>query len=262
MKLIIFLLILLCSGLSYSQDKNITAKIPYNNEFASGTYRIYRNDYNTSISLNQVSKPIIFVEGFDPNNEFSIDNLYGILDYNSLANTLHKNGHDIIVLNFSNGGDYIQKNAYLLIELINQINNNKPNKTDDLIVIGFSMGGLVSRYALSYMEKNSSVTGSHQTKLFVSFDSPQKGAHVPVGIQALTLTFSSDLYKSIFPDLATSLNLFNAPAAKQMLKYRLSNPSQLNGEIPVSIDYLNFMNEINNLNGCNGYPKKSRNIAL
>jgi hypothetical protein len=42
------------------------------------------------------------------------------------------------------------------------------------------MGGLISRYALNYMEDQNM---SHETRLWISFDAPHHGANVPIGFQ-------------------------------------------------------------------------------
>jgi alpha-beta hydrolase superfamily lysophospholipase len=76
--------------------------------------------------------------------------LYGILDRGSLADRISQLGYDVVILNLNDGGGKIQGNAYLLAELIKQVNLQKPNN-EQLVVCGFSMGGLVARYALAYM---------------------------------------------------------------------------------------------------------------
>ncbi|GEM_PF-3534037 len=263
----VFLFSFFVTTLCFGQT-TITASIPYNGSKASGTYMVYRAWNNYNIPLTGLRKPLIFVEGFDPNNIFDFDpqhlnsktvtDLYGIIDQSNLASSLHANGYDIVILNFNNGGDYIQRNAFLLVELINQINAQKPN-TEPLVVVGYSMGGLVARYALTYMEQHGM---NHKTRLYVSFDSPHKGAHVPVGLQELALGFDYPAYLLMFPDLAKSLNMFKAPAAKQMLKYRLTSFDQASGDIPINSDYLTFFSELNSLNSCSGFPQNCRNIAI
>jgi hypothetical protein len=57
-----------------------------------------------------------------------------------------KNGNDI-----DGGSDYIQRNAFTLVKLIDTINGMKASNADSLIIVGPSMGGLISRYALTYM---------------------------------------------------------------------------------------------------------------
>ncbi len=237
---------------------SITASQAYNGVKATGEYEVY--SYNGDNSLSNVHKPIIVVEGFDPNNTYSINDIYYAFSYpHDLAGDLQNAGYDIIILKFDNAGDYIQRNAFLLMELINQVNAQKPNSNDKLVVVGYSMGGLVARYALTYMESNNM---DHQTRLYVSFDAPHKGAHVPASVQAFALTFNHSAYFTMFPGLQAAINEFTCPAAQQMLKYRISNPSQTNGAIPISSTYTSFMNEINSLNNCNGFPTTCRNIAL
>ena len=70
--LIIFVLFALVLK-SYSQT-NITATIPYSGSYASGEYQIFRFDKITNtildnITLNNLRKPLVFVEPYDANNE-------------------------------------------------------------------------------------------------------------------------------------------------------------------------------------------------
>jgi len=53
------------------------------------------------------------------------------------------------------GADYVERNAMVLVELIKNINPALASNgsTEKLVVIGPSMGGLISRYALAYMKK-------------------------------------------------------------------------------------------------------------
>ena len=243
-------------------QQSITATVPYQGELASGSYQTFRGCQNISgFSFSNLRSPLIFVEGFDPNDEYDINDIYyGVIGFspNTLGGRLCAEGFDVIVLNFDDGGDYIQRNAMLLVELINQINANKPND-EELVVAGFSMGGLVARYALTYMEENNI---NHETRLYISYDSPHKGAHVPAGIQALALTFKSSVYQQIFPNLGDVFKLYDSPAAKQMLTYRLTSATQDHLELPKNSYSLNFYSELEGLNSCNGFPTQSRNVAI
>ena len=79
------------------------------------------------------------------------------------------------------GADFIERNAMLLVELLDIINTAKaPNSPEQNVIIGPSMGGIISRYALNYMEAN---TIDADTRLYLSFDSPHLGANVPIGLQ-------------------------------------------------------------------------------
>lgn len=110
---------------------------------------------------------------------------YDFLHYApNMIQRLNDAGYDVIYLDFTDGADYMQRNAFVLVKLIQQVNAMKCGAEEN-IVIGASMGGQVSRYALSYMEKNNL---HHCCKLYISFDSPNQGATVPIGDQ-LCLSF-------------------------------------------------------------------------
>ena len=94
--------------------------------------------------------------------------------------------------------------------------------------MGYSMGGLVARYALAYMEDRNI---NHDTRLYISVDTPHQGANVPVGLQAMFKHFihlSFNVGALELTPITISLNeideinraaaVFNSPAARQMLK--------------------------------------------
>jgi hypothetical protein len=81
---------------------------------------------------------------------------------------------------------------------------------------GASMGGLVSRYALAYMEKNGL---PHPVRTYISFDSASLGADIPLGIQYWIKFFSTQASEA-----ATLLAILDRPAARQMLVYHYSDP--------------------------------------
>ncbi len=180
------------SSLSFQgYDESSTSK-------GRGEYKIF---YATNGNCDGVlRKPIVVVDGFDPGDNRSIDQLYyGYLNKENFAENLRADGYDVIVLNFpryqigstsflglfqipvmrDGGADYIERNARVLMTLINTVNSQKQGN-EKLVIIGPSMGGLISRYALSYMEQNSML---HHTRLWVSFDSPHQGANIPIGDQ-------------------------------------------------------------------------------
>lgn len=92
--------------------------------------------------------------------------------------------YDIIYFDFSDGASLIQDNAMVLAELLEWINQpaNRAAGAEETMVIGASMGGQVARFALAWMEQQNLC---HNSKLYVSFDSPHRGANVPLGIQHL-----------------------------------------------------------------------------
>ena len=200
---------------------------------------------------------MILVEGYDVLNEINCEFTYYSIISPFLKASLYLDSIDLVVLNFADGGDYIQKNAMLLVELIQQVNASKPND-EPLVVMGYSMGGLVARYALAYMEEHNM---NHETKLYISLDSPHKGAHVPLSIQALVSTFENTVFATN-QDFQNLLKMRDAPAAKQMLKYRLEDATTASGELEISQEHLTFLEEMESLNDCHGFPSQCRNIAV
>ncbi|MCB0447125.1 MAG: T9SS type A sorting domain-containing protein [Gelidibacter sp.] len=237
MKKIYFYFFLLFSTFLFAQPgtesgiMTVNATIPYQGIgepiplLGAGQYKIYYDNVD-----GVLDKPIFFVDGFDPNDSRDIPSMYNLLNYGdpvmNLGDLIRDEGYDLVVLNFQasymsptngtteilGGADYIQRNAFTLVELINTINGIKVG-TEENVVIGPSMGGLISRYALRYMEQN---TMDHETRLFISFDSPHRGANVPIGIQYL---FNYMVYGDPAITEAEPLvsGLLNSAAAKQML---------------------------------------------
>ncbi|TGE21316.1 T9SS type A sorting domain-containing protein [Hymenobacter aquaticus] len=130
---------------------------------------------------------------------------------------LEQAGYDIVYLDFTKGADLIQNNAMLLVELLDYVNNpaNRTANAEEAIVMGASMGGQVARFGLAWMEQQGLC---HNSKLYVSMDSPHRGANIPLGIQYLLrrlLDVSNDVQDKVD-------NLLK-PASKQMLVYHFDD---------------------------------------
>lgn len=128
--------------------------------------------------------------------------------------------YDIIYLDFSDGAGLIQHNAMVLVELLEWINQpaNRTTDAEETLVIGTSMGGQVARFGLAWMEQQGLC---HNSKLYVSVDSPHRGANVPIGIQYLF-----DRLQNIWigADAAEDVvkNLLSREATKQMCVFHYS----------------------------------------
>ncbi|EMY3554183.1 T9SS type A sorting domain-containing protein [Flavobacterium psychrophilum] len=183
-------------------------------------------------------------------------------------------GFDVTLVNFPNGADYVERNAMALVSLLSRENAKLATNgsTEKISIIGPSMGGLVSRYALAYMEKNGI---NHNTKLWVSFDSPHLGANIPIGAQE-NLYFYGYKGRQDQAKLKFDEN-FRSPAARQMLIEQLDGkheaspyptdlwsntaPNGQNNNSPFRQQFQNNLNS-NGLAGSNGYPQNLRKIAL
>ena len=194
----------------------VTGTIPYLGAVAAGEGYVYLAPGRT-----QVENPVVVVEGFDLDNTMNADELYDLLNQENLIETLRADGYDAVVLNFTDATDYLQRNAFVLTELLQQIQGMVGPQTT-VALAGASMGGLVSRYALAYLETNAI---PHSVRTFISFDVPHLGANIPLGIQYWVNFFSTQS-----ADAAVFLSLLNRPAARQMLVYHYSVPPGTTGQ--------------------------------
>ena len=234
--------------------------VDYANPAVNGTFRLIR--------------PLIVVEGFDPGllispeNQFGVLNLVGFLDQlrgsPDLQTLLQSDvqQYDIIYVDWARGTDFLQRNALLLERVIRWVNEQKAldGSVEPNVILGQSMGGVISRWALRDMENRGL---NHQTRLFISWDGAQQGANVPVAYQHLARHANSLFVQSAIPVLlgglnivtlaGNALNLMDVPAARQMLM----NRAMANGEIN-NVDHDNWQLELRNL----GYPSQTRNVAV
>lgn len=243
-------------------------------------YRIYYDNINNDYIIN---KPIFIMDGYDPGDIRKIEtfdpghdsekSIVQLMNYKlngdptDLIKELRDDGYDVIIINhikyttngkkIDGGSDYIQRNAYTFISLLRYINSikqgNEPN-----VVIGPSMGGLITRYALAYMEQKLALTGdtakwNHETRLWVSFDSPHQGANIPFGVQKGIQYYADVIENEGAKDFIKQLD---QPAPKQMLVNHYTNDTKnING----APNFRNrFQNELDNL----GMPQNLRKIAL
>ena len=211
------------------------------------TPRVYVNAENyVFIQLrdeNCINKiPVLLVEGFDPLNEKYPETYYN-LTWDLVNNDLYPNGYEVFILNFHDGGRDLRLNADVLLKCLEKIHEICPNY--QIAVGGLSMGGPITRYALAKKENQGK---DHHVGLFMSYDSPQKGAHANPNLQ--------DWIKIQDPNqgvIGILQNNLNSIAARQMLLYNTYDPNHV---------YHNaFYDELDALNG-DGYPHKSYNVAV
>ncbi len=163
-----------------------------------------------------LENPILVVEGFDLDNSMLWDDLYTQLNQQGLVESLGTRGFDAVVLDFTDATDYIQRNAFVFTELLRQVEQSiAPGQS--VAVVGASMGGLVGRYGLAWLEANAV---PHRVRTFVSFDAPQRGANIPLGLQHWVEFFAGQS-----ADAALFRDILNTPAARQMLVYQFGSTS-------------------------------------
>ncbi len=221
----------------------LTGTQPYNGVTASGRAFVYLSAANATLT-----RPAVVVEGFDIDNTMNWDELYALLNQEGLVEELRMRGYDAVVLDFTESTEYIQANAFVLIDLLHEVQATiDPAATYP--VVGASMGGLVTRYALAWMEQNAD---PHRVRNFISFDVPHAGANIPLGIQ-----YWLDFFADQSTDAAHLLSRLDTPAARQMLLYHHTTPPTGTG----SADPLRAALQ-SDLAALGQYPAQTRVVAL
>jgi hypothetical protein len=152
---------------------------------------------NYAAGRENIRRPLIVAEGYDPGiitspeKVFGEDNMMNFLDkidqilnsdLRDLLTVDSTQEYDIIYVDWLNGVDDMRRNAKLLKTIIEWVNDEKASNesAEENVVLGQSMGGLIARYALREMEMENK---DHETRLYISHDSPHQGANVPYGLQ-------------------------------------------------------------------------------
>ena len=155
-------------------------------------YAVYYADTNQT---STIQNPVVFVNGYDPLNELDLRKMEREIGRTArvsspapsklLITALRERGYDVVLFNHYDSKDYIQRNAHALVKLLDDINAGLPQGENIQGVAGLSMGGLVSRYALLYMEdRHRQGTGPPpNVHAWFSFDAPQQGGNIPIGLQ-------------------------------------------------------------------------------
>lgn len=227
----------------------------------------YENEFGTSSFI----LPQLRAQGYD----------VIMVNHPTYTTTNINNGQEVTI---DGGAYYIESNALALVALIKKIKQKmaQVGSTEEIAIVGPSMGGQISRYALAYMEKKYADTNdedwNHNTGLWVSVDSPHLGANIPVGDQALIYLAStvgnsdsaSDFYNNQLGSIAAKQQLIELH--RDVPNHHLINEDNLNGKVASqgypsddgSSYYRTYYNnqENNGLANSHGYPENLRKIAL
>ncbi|WP_417860069.1 T9SS type A sorting domain-containing protein [Winogradskyella sediminis] len=273
--------------LGFAQNSITSAITPDLSAYGETTNYPGEGEYEVFLSPDNIlDKPIFVVDGFDPGDARDITGLYNSLDFvetsgnQNLADLVRAQGFDVVILNFptytrtadnsiiDGGADFMERNAMILVELIETINTQKAsNSPEQNVIIGPSMGGIIARFALNYMEANSM---DADTRLYISFDSPHHGANVPIGLQH-QLNFLAYNNTNAVAEVQPLINgLLKSSAARQLLTDHLE--AHLSGEDLVSFDptlklpvahpfRAIFQSHIDALTP-SGFPEQTRNISI
>jgi pimeloyl-ACP methyl ester carboxylesterase len=215
-------------------NQNMKVYVRYSKKRPLGTY-----------GHNKIIKPFIVVEGYDITdasqllkaNNYSINTLIDEWDKTVKTPTTfdfnkeldEQAGYDLIFIDYYTMRN-ITENADYLLQAIDWINSQKENNAvgvrEQNIVMGISMGGLVSRYALAKRTKLTN-TNTTETKELITMDSPHQGANVPLGLQHFLYDFGETKIIKKIGDISDELKAFyylnSLPATQQQLILRVTD---------------------------------------
>lgn len=245
-------------------------------DFSNVTVGLYKGCGETKGGVYIPNKPFILVEGIDLLNTRSIPVLY---DENVNTNSSKKFGvlseynYDFYIVNFNNTHLDMRENAKGIVELIDYLKSIM-NTNEQFVVFAESMGGIIARYALTYMEselytkdpKAFKPEQMHNTRLYISNDAPHQGATVPISFQTFYRNTQDALYfktlkkvKFIIPLISENKywnDVLDSKSVQQLLAYHVD----ADGPHPSRIE---FMDDLISLNPeTNGYPAYCKMIAF
>ncbi len=266
-----------------------------------GLVKIWYGKNSDGSAKTTLTNPIIIVDGFDPVPIEKVDRSAEEIYFETNSNKTYKDlcsdlqtdtrldeidegiidrlrnlGYDIAILDFEWGGNDILENVETTKEAIRAINAElaENGSTEKLIVMGPSMGALISRIALSQMS-------NHNTRIYISFDGPQQGAYIPMPLQefygymldianktatateaALFLlnkpisALTASLFQVTLNGVVNKYSPLTCPAAQQMLMYHYLGTSNNQPFAPHSMHTSLY-------NGISGsYPTDCMNVAI
>ncbi|MEV6615636.1 hypothetical protein AB0N31_17595 [Streptomyces sp. NPDC051051] len=192
---------------------------------------------------NGLVRPVIMADGFNLGRS-ELDKLYqGLEGGHPFISELRRRGRDVILLGFEERSASILDNAQTAQAAVMRAVAEQQGDAR-LVVGGFSMGGIVTRYALAKMEMQRM---DHRTALYFSYDSPHRGASIPVGVQAFSyfIPFANDFARQM-----------DSPAARQMLWRHYDKDTGKIGVAPERTEFLDALNRVG------GWPRIPRTIAV
>ncbi|MFD5894669.1 MULTISPECIES: esterase/lipase family protein [unclassified Streptomyces] len=177
-------------------------------------------------------RPVIMADGFNLGRS-RLDSLYQGLENGDFPfiSELRRRGRDVILLGFDERSASILDNAEAAMAAVMRASAEQMGDSR-LVVGGFSMGGIVTRYALAKMETQRM---DHRTALYFSYDSPHRGASIPVGVQAFShfIPFPNDFAKQM-----------DSQAARQMLWQHYDKETGKIGVAPERAEFLTALDRV------------------
>ncbi|WP_181803826.1 esterase/lipase family protein [Streptomyces shenzhenensis] len=157
---------------------------------------------------------------------------------------LRRRGRTLVLVGFAERGASVLQNAETMTAAVMRTVAEQLGGAR-LLVGGFGTGGLVARYALARMETRRL---DHRTGVYLSFDSPHRGAWLPIGLQAFA--------HHLAPYDDTYLRQISSPAARQLLWRHLDGIGATPQESPLRTEFKRKLHDVG------GWPCLPRVLAV
>ncbi|MFB7919068.1 esterase/lipase family protein [Streptomyces sp. NPDC056061] len=209
-------------------------------DLPGGTAWVYHGEGNRGLV-----RPVVFADGFHTGPS-SLDFVWEVMEFGDypLISQLRRRGHDVVLVGFHERSASVLDNSRTVQAAIMQAAAEQEGDTP-LAVGGFSTGGLVARHALATLEHR---RVDHRTALYFSYDSPHRGAWIPIGLQAFAHYVR--VLDSRFSDQ------INSPAARQLLWRHIE---EWNGTPGQSAERATFLAEMRRVGE---WPRRPRLIGV
>ncbi|PRX97739.1 hypothetical protein [Allonocardiopsis opalescens] len=192
----------------------------------------------------RLTRPVVLADDFGTGPS-GLDRLWEVLERGGhpFAGGLRDRGRDVVLVGYDEPGARIQDNAEAVVAAVLEAIERRLGDTP-LAVGGLGMGGLVTRFALAKLEYERI---DHQTAVHLSYDSPHRGAWVPIGLQAMAHLLASA------PEMSRQVN---CPAARQLLWRHIAAVDAVPAEDPLRTELLTELRHYG------GWPARPRRIGV
>ena len=215
-----------------------------------------------------IRKIAVIVSGFDPFENTSVDQVWKTVGKNTQIEKLLNAGYEFHVVDFANTRIDMRTNADYLITYLDQLkcgllsggDPEDPQRAEPMVVIGYSMGGIIANYALAKWESEPGLSTCysdylHFTRLLITMDTPHEGANIPLAYQhfynEVNDLFLLDMVNVFTRILNNQINLklLKATSVKQMLLYHVDTRNGLTNEYSEHPERKNFETQLSILGG-------------
>ena len=229
-------------------------------------------------NANTGEKIIFILAGYNPKSIFKTHvrkaaTLYNDYIVKGNREVLRQFGYTFVLVEWENANRAIETNAGYVMNLLEYYKCHKYGD-EQFVLIGESMGSLVGRYALTYMESpyyispnDCCLNTKHNVRLFISNDGPHLGANIPISVQEFLASIDADsdfmMYVNDFANaifqktIDADVLALNSASIRQMLLYHYSTEN--NSNYTAHIDHDNFLEALDDIGG---YPHLCKNVAL